>query len=200
MKKAKKKISKAIIIELALILIVSVGFGLYFVQVQIKARNNPPQIVVAESDNIFSVSATEDDLTADVSATDKEDGDVTESLVIEAISPIFEKHTRTVTYVAFDSDNNVTKLDREIKYKDYQPPQIICDKTIYVPSGEYTEILSKVSATDVIDGDISSHVKIEINNVVRGVPGRYSAQLTVTNSCGDIATKSIVVAVTGEED
>lgn len=200
MKHSKKRISTAIIIEILLIIAVVVGFGFYFVQVYLQANNSSPEITIAKSSNVFSVKASEEDLLLDVSAYDREDGDVTESLIIESISPIFNENTRTVTYVAFDSNNNVTKLERDIKYKDYKSPSFLCNKEIIVPTGDYTEILENVRANDVIDGDISGQIKIEINNVVRGVPGKYSVQLTVTNSCGDVSEKNVVVVVTGEED
>lgn len=196
----QKKLTKMIILELFLIILVIVGLGFYVFNVYSQRFNSPPQITISESNNVFSVNATKEDLLAGVSATDKEDGDVTESIVIESISPIFSKNTRTITYVAFDSNNNVTKLDRDIKYKDYKSPKFICDKEIHVPTGDYSEILSKVSVVDVIDGNISNQVKIEINNVVKGVPGKYAVQLTVTNSCGDVVDKNVVVVVTGEEE
>lgn len=196
----KKRIPTAVIIEIVLIIAVLFGLGYYYyVQVHLQANNTPPQITVAQGSNEFSVSATEDDLLSDVSAYDAEDGDVTESIIIESISPLFDGKSRTITYVAFDSSNNVTKLERDITYTDYKSPVFTCDKHIFVPTGDYTEILSEVSANDVIDGDISGQIKLEINNVVEGVPGDYPVQITVTNSCGDVAVKNIVVTVTGGE-
>lgn len=198
-KSKKIKIPKQVIVEIILIILVSLGIGYYFVNVHLQANNSAPQISIVEGSNVFSVTASEEDFLKDVSATDNEDGDVTESIIIESISPIFDGKSRTITYVAFDSNNNVTKLERDITYSDYQPPTFICEKNIFVPSGDYTEILANVKATDVVDGDISNQIKIEVNNVVKDVPGNYAVQLTVTNSCGDVSATNIVVTVTGEE-
>lgn len=198
-RKINLRIPKLIIVELVVIALVIVGLGLYWVHRHIEANNAAPVITIEAESNEFSVTATEDDFLKDVVATDKEDGNVTESIIIEHISQIIDGNKRTITYVAFDSSNNVKKLDRDIVYTDYKAPEIKCDKDILVGMGSSAEILSKVSAVDVIDGDISEQVKLEINDVKYGVPGKYAAKLTVTNSSGDVATKNVVVTVAGEE-
>ena len=199
-KTRKIRIPVAVAVEIILIAAVLFGLGYYYVQVHLQANNAAPVITVPEGDGVFSVSATEEDLLSGVSAYDNEDGDVTESVIIESISPLFDGKSRTVTYVAFDSNNNVTKLDRDITYSDYRSPVFTSDRHIYVPTGDYTEILAQLSAKDVIDGDISDQIKLEVNNVSEGIPGTYSVQITVTNSCGDVAAENIVVTVTGEEE
>ena len=196
----KKRIPASVIIEIILIIVVVLGFGYYFVHNYLNANNSMPEIVLPQGSNSFSVKATQEDLLSGVSAYDKEDGDVTQSMIIESVSPLFDGNKRTVTYVAFDESNNVTKQERDIEYTDYKSPVFTNEKHIFVPTGDYTEILSKLSATDVIDGDISNQIKLEINNVVRGVPGDYAVQVTVTNSCGDVTADNIVVTVTGEEE
>lgn len=198
-KKVKRRIPPYIIIEALLIAAVLCGLGYYYVHAHMSANNSAPVITVEGTDNAFSVNDGEEALLQGVSAEDKEDGNVTDSIIIESISPFFDGKTRTVTYVAFDSSNNVTKLERDITYKDYKPPVFTNENRIYVPTGDYSEILARLSAEDVIDGDISDQIKLEINNVVTGVPGDYAVQITVTNSCGDVAVKDIVVTVTGEE-
>lgn len=199
-KNKKNRISKLIIIELVLIILVVICNDAYLVYHHIELQNSAPVITIEAESDEFSVSATEDDFLRGVNATDKEDGNVTESIIIESISQIINGNQRTITYVAFDSSNNVTKLDRDITYTDYSSPKFEGSNKITVPMGTSTEILSKLRATDVIDGDISGQIKIEINNVEVGVPGRYAARISVTNSCGDVSTRNIVVTVTGEED
>lgn len=201
MKKESKKIRipKLMVIELVVIALVLACLGYYWVHRHIEANNAAPVITIEAESDEFSVSATEEDFLKGVVATDKEDGNVTESIIIESISQIIDGKKRTITYVAFDSSNNVKKLDRDIVYTDYKAPEIKCDKDILVGMGSAPEILSKVSAVDVIDGDISEQVKLEINDVKYGVPGKYAVKLSVTNSSGDVSTKDIVVTVSGEE-
>lgn len=196
----KKRIPTTIIIEIALIIAVVIGMGAYWTYRHIDAMDNAPVITFEDDSNEFSVSASEDDFLKGVTAMDKEDGNITDSIIIESISQLIDGNKRTVTYVAFDSHNNVTKLDRDIVYTDYEAPKFTSSKNISVPRGTSAEILAKVTAIDAIDGDISEQARIEINNVRVGVPGTYAAKLSVTNSCGDVSTQNIVVTVTGEED
>ncbi len=201
MKKAKNKlrIPRLVIIELVIIALVIVGIGYYWVHRHIESMNAAPVITIEADSNEFSVKATEDDFLKDVVAIDKEDGNVTDSVIIESISQIIDGNKRTITYVAFDSSNNVTKIERDITYTDYKSPEIQCARDISVSMGSTNEILAKISAIDAIDGDISEQVRLEINDVKYGVPGKYSVKLSVTNSSGDVSTRDIVVTVTGEE-
>lgn len=195
--RSKKKIPAYIIIEALLIVAVLFGVGYYYVSIHLDAKNSPPVITVESDSNVFSVYDDESAFLQGVSAVDKEDGIVTDSMIIESVSPFVDENTRIVTYAAFDSHNNVTKLEREITYSDYTPPTFTSKSHIYVEKGDYAEILSHLTAYDVIDGDISDKIKLEVNNVIKGVPGDYAVELTVTNSCGDVSAQSIVVTVTG---
>lgn len=51
-----------------------------------------------------------------VTAHDKEDGDVSDTLMIEAIYPSANGQTAKVVYAAMDSSNNVTKEQRMVDY------------------------------------------------------------------------------------
>lgn len=201
MKKGTKKKGIALhtIIEIVLIIVAVIGIFTYFVHRRAVNNNAAPVITIEAQSNEFSVKDSVDDLLKGVKAVDKEDGIVTESVIIESISQIIDGNKRTITYVAFDSDNNVTKYDRDIVYTDYVSPTFTSPKQIKVKVGTSSEILSKLSATDVIDGDISDQIKLEVNNVNAGVPGEYSVKISVTNSCGDVSNENIVVAVVGEE-
>lgn len=198
-KQLKKRIPKYMILEICLIILVVVAFGAYFVHHHLEANNSAPVITIAEGSDKFSVKATEEDFLRGVSAEDEEDGNVTDSIIIESISQLYNGNKRSIVYVAFDSNNHVTKLEREIKYTDYKAPKFLNDTYITVPTGAAAEILNELKASDVIDGDISSQIKLEVNSVQRGIPGKYPVRATVTNSCGDVVTKDVVVTVEGKE-
>lgn len=198
-KKIKKRIPKYMILEICLIVLVVVGIGAYYVHNHLQANNSAPVITIADNSQRFSVKATEEDFLQGVSAEDNEDGNVTDSIIIESISQLYKGNRRSIVYVAFDSNNHVTKQEREIIYTDYKAPKFTNDTYISVPTGTASEILSQLKAEDVIDGDISSQIKLEINSVQRGVPGTYPVRATVTNSCGDVVTKDVVVTVEGKE-
>lgn len=195
----KKRLPKYMILEICLILVVTICFGAYYIHKHLQANNQPPVITIENGSNNFSVKSTEEDFLRGVSAQDKEDGNVTDSIIIESISQIYNKNTRSIVYVAFDSNNHVQKLEREIKYTDYESPRFLNSSKITVPTGETQEILSQLKVEDVIDGDISNKVKLEINSVQKGIPGKYAVRATVTNSCGDVVTKDILVTVEGKE-
>lgn len=194
-----KKIPTKIIIELMLIIVAVAGIAGYWVHRQVVNSNAAPVITIESDSNEFSVKSSEDDLFDGVVAIDKEDGNVSDDMIIESISQLFDGNKRTVTYVAFDSNNNVVKQDRDIVYTDYVSPQFTSPKRISVSTGRSTEILAKLTAVDCVDGDISDQIKLEVNNVTPGLPGEYPVRISVTNSCGDISIKDIVVTVTGEE-
>lgn len=199
-KEIRKRIPKYMILELCLIILVTIGIGAYYVHNHFEANNEPPVITIADGSDSFSVKATEEDFLRGVSAEDKEDGNVTDSIIIESISQIYNGNTRSIVYVAFDSNNHVRKLEREIKYTDYKAPEFKNSSFISVPTGATHEILDELKVIDVIDGDISDQIKLEINSVQTGIPGKYPIRATVTNSCGDVVTKDVLVTVEGKEN
>ena len=72
-----------------------------------KFDNTYPEIQFEQDLLEVSVKATEQDLLQGVTATDKKDGDITDSIIIENMSNMLENNERIVTYVAFDRDKPV---------------------------------------------------------------------------------------------
>lgn len=178
------------ILAVIIIMVILFGaFGYYYYISELEKKHNFPEITF--SDNFkteVSVKVTEQDLLVGVKATDVEDGDLTADVIIESMSNLIKGDRREIVYVVCDSDNNVTKIKKEIKYTDYTSPVIesIESKPI-IKERKYADILSCFRATDVIDGDISDKIKIESvdtskESINRGV---FPLILSVTNSCGD---------------
>ena len=173
-------------------------FVLYYYQSQILKKKNVPQITFSDKyKTAVSVKSTEMDLLSGILATDIEDGDLSLDVIIESMSNVtisedkktkVKTVTRDITYVVCDSDDNVTKVTKEIKYLDYKEPVIeSVDKVPVIRERKYADVLACFKATDVIDGDISDLIKIESldssrENIRRGV---FPVVLSVTNSCGD---------------
>lgn len=189
-----KKLKARITYSMGGILILAIMFaifGKYYYSKQIETRLNPP-IIEFEEDYKESVSVrcTKEDLLEFVTATDAEDGDLSNSVIIEQISNLIEGNRREIIYAVCDSDNNVTKIAKEIKYSDYTPPVIEpIDEESIISERKYVQVLSCFKATDVIDGDISNRIKIVSidtsgSTETRGV---FPVVLTVTNSCGDVS-------------
>ncbi len=154
-----------------------------------------PTIIFQEDSLVVSVSAAENELFQGTQAFDDYDGDVTNSLMVEDISHLIGKEKRIVTYVAFDSNTNISKREREIIYMDYTSPRFSASKPLRFPVGEGNRMLQNLMAFDCIDGDISEKIRYEEPESNFGYSeGNYPMEFLVTNSVGD--TTSLPVEVT----
>lgn len=134
-----------------------------------------------------SVKADEKELLQGVVAKDGKDGDITKSVIVESISKFIDKkeHICNITYAVADSDNNVAKKTRKIKFTDYKSPKFTLSEPLCFKVGADINISEIIGATDVIDGDISNRVKILSGSVSTYTAGEYTLTAQVTNSLGD---------------
>ncbi len=155
----------------------------------------PPVITLASE--TLEVSVTDDDaaLMEGVTAEDRVDGDVTDLVLVESISAISQKHTAVITYAAFDSAGNVAKKTRTLQFTDYEPPVFGQKSALVLPSNASSDVLSRLSATDKLDGDISGRIKgtLVSNTSSLSNVGMHEVEFRVTNSMGD--TVRIVLPV-----
>lgn len=78
-----------------------------------------PEIFIEENGNLLYRAGMENsELLDGVKATDKKDGDVTDSLIVESVVVDRAGLSAEVTYVAMDSRHNVTKLKRSLAVAD----------------------------------------------------------------------------------
>lgn len=150
-------------------------------------RNDGPKIY-CEEDLEISASAKESELYAGVTASDPQDGDLTHRIIIGGISKLISTNTAKVTYLVFDSDDNMATFVRRIHYTDYRKPTFSVDPKkplVYVGSEEIS-VLDRVGAQDVIDGDISARVRV--STLAETIdPEVFDISVQVTNSMGDTA-------------
>lgn len=156
-------------------------------------------VISGEADLIeLSVSATEEDFLAGVTATDEVDGDVTDSLIVSGLSLVnTDEHTRVVTYAAFDSSNNVSTWTRTVKYIDYEPPVFSLSKQLVFNEGDKVSILEYINAYDLLDGDVSQNVKLISGASTYDTVGYYPVVVGVSNSCGDYSELELTVTIQG---
>ena len=156
-----------------------------------------PNIEMDSSQIELSVRDLQVKLLRGMTATDARDGDVTDTLVIESISDFVGKNTRTVTYAAFDKDNNVTKATRSLIYTDYEPARFSLSGPLRFPvSTNQQNILGMISVTDSIDGDISDKVNFSSSSVINiDTAGDYKVIMEVTNSAGDTFSLPLTIAI-----
>ena len=173
----------------------AVLFGVYVKGNQTEDNKEAPVISV-EGDRIeVSVKDDEDVLLKGITAQDAEDGDITDSVVVEGIGLFEEDGSRTVTYAVVDSDNNVVHASRKLIYTDYTAPRIYMSKPLLFETNT-TNLVSGVTANDCLDGDITSSVRLLSETGINvQLTGSYEAALTVSNSAGDTTTIPVTVDI-----
>lgn len=165
-----------------------------------KAVSSPEYPTISfDSDTItVGTSYTDEELLAGVTASDPEDGDVTDSLVVEGVSRFIGDNTARVSYAAFDSNNHMVKAERNVRFTDYTSPRLeLSTPLIFKKSGDI-DILKYVSAEDCFDGDISGSIKYALlgKSLTLSEVGEHRIQLRVTNSMGDTVHLTLKVEVT----
>ena len=163
-------------------------FFLYRVDRQNHRDSDAPKITMEEKEIKVKVSEEEEAFLDGITAEDVQDGDVTDSLLVEKLSSFVEKGTRTATIAAFDKDNHVSKAMRTIVYTDYESPQFHLSEPLRFPVGT-SLFLQNISVTDCLDGDLTDKIKILSDETVdEDRAGEYKVQFSVTNSAGDTVT------------
>ena len=145
-----------------------------------------PPVLSCETDTIeVSVTVTEEELLAGVTAYDAVSGDVTDSVVIEDISDFIKENTRIITYVASDDKRNVGRLERTLVYTDYTEPVFSLSGPLSYSVGTKVNILGNIRATSTLDGEMTTKIRYGLNGVIDNlVPGKYPIEYRVTDSCG----------------
>lgn len=184
---------KALYIALAALIAVLSGGA--FMQNKNEDKKGPK--ITFEKDTItVKITDGDDVLLKDVKASDDKDGDVTKSLTVDSLSDFAKDGTRTITYAAFDSSNNVTKASRKISYTDYRSPEFTLKSSpVFGSADTNINIAEILRATDVFDGDITAFIKLKEDNITVGQAGIYYALVTVYNSAGDCSTLKLPVFI-----
>lgn len=154
-----------------------------------------PSITIEEELIEVSLKATDEELLKGVTAHDEKDGDLTDRIIIESISRFTEKGVSKVTYAVCDSNNNVAKATRKIKFKDYRSPKFKVSGNLCFSLYERIDIREFVTASDSLEGNITSKIVITSENYSSIHAGAYYINATVTNSKGDTSTIQLPLIV-----
>lgn len=161
-----------------------------------RTDTTPPEIGMDVQLLEVSVEDPKSALLQGLTATDKKDGDVTDSLVVENITMLENNGTVAVAYAAFDAAGNVAKAERKAVYTDYVGPRFTMKKPLVYIQGTSFDVLSHVGATDVFDGDIQHRVRATVMGEEQlSETGIHNVQFQVTNSLGDTRTAVFPVEV-----
>ena len=137
---------------------------------------------------------------ADVTATDEEDGDITNRIeILKNDVNVNEPGIYDVTYKVTDTQGasytTTIKVTVNPKAADLNACPVIqaTDKTLTV--GDEFDPLADVTAEDEEDGDITDKIEILENEVDTTKPGKYEVTYKVTDSGGASHVKTIKVTV-----
>lgn len=155
--------------------------------------------VIHATDKTIEVG-DEFDPRADVTATDEEDGDITNKIeILKNDVNINEPGIYDVTYKVTDTQGasytTTIKVTVNPKAADLNACPVIqaTDKTLTV--GDEFDPLADVTAEDEEDGDITDKIEILENEVDTTKPGKYEVTYKVTDSGGASHVKTIKVTV-----
>ena len=137
---------------------------------------------------------------ADVTATDEEDGDITDKIeILENEVDTTKPGKYEVTYKVTDSGGashvKTIKVTVNPKMEPLNAAPIIKaeDKTLTV--GDAFDPMADVTATDAEDGNLTDKIEIKKNDVDTTKPGKNEVTYKVTDSKGASYTKSITVTI-----
>ncbi|MBC2317280.1 DUF5011 domain-containing protein [Listeria booriae] len=154
--------------------------------------------VITASDKTLKKGDSFDPM-AGVSASDTEDGNVTDKVSVTAndvdTSAVGTYH---VTYSVTDSDGNTTTKTITVTVTSNDAPVIVAsDQTI--KKGKAFDVMAGVSASDLEDGDVTRGITVTANDVDTNTVGTYHVTYSVTDSDGNTTTKTITITITSND-
>ena len=185
------------IVMLALTALSVCGVIVYTVYKHRAVGGASPEIQFAQDEIRIQTGDGYEKMLEGVTATDAEDGDVTDSVMVESISKFVEEDVVNVTYAAFDSQNHVSRAERRIRYTNYQHPRFSMSGPMVFMSKNVGDLMNDIGVTDMIDGDISvrAHASFDDTSSTLASAGEHQVELSITNSLGDTARLLIPVRV-----
>lgn len=175
------------IIVLIAFFFISIASLAVYVNERLNDDPTVPAIKIEEEIIDVSLKATDEELLKGVTAHDEKDGDLTDRIIIESISKFTEKGVSKVTYAVCDSDNNVAKATRQIKFKDYQSPKFKVSGNLCFSLYENIDIREIITVNDSIEGNITGKIIITSDDYSSSNAGAYSLNASVVNKKGDSA-------------
>ncbi len=158
--------------------------------------NVSPVITVPDELIEAPVAVTDEELLQGVTAKDDRSGDVSNTLIVEKLSPVDSNKQRTITYVAIDEAMNVARKTRTLQYTDYDYPQFTMTSSFLVPEGYNANLLDSIYASSVLDGDLSDFIKYSVEGYLDlNTVGSYPISFSVTDSAGGTSVLDTTVTV-----
>ncbi len=160
----------------------------------------PPTISGGKEALELTVEQGLDCLKQGLTARDDQDGDLTGKILVASTSYFVKKGTTNVEYVVFDSGNNAATLKRQVTFTDYRSPRIFLTQPLVFYRGDNIRVLSYVTASDCLEGDLTGQVQIVEGSIDQYQPDVYPVVLEVGNSFGDRVRVQVQVQVKSPTD
>lgn len=172
-----------------LLLIVALACGGWFAfRRHLASSDSGPVLHYDVAAKDASIHDDDQKLLEGITAEDKKDGDVTDSLVVENLSNFVGNHERVMTFAAFDSYNHVTKGTKTIHYTDYTPTRFSLSSPMMIRTGA-SDFTTDLKAEDCLDGDISRNISMTSDDLIyTDNAGSHKATFSVTNSAGEVTS------------
>ena len=174
------------------------GSSKYVAKYTAPVKNNAPVINVEDT---YTLTKGEDFEYAmlNATATDKEDGDLTDKIVFSGqvnVNKVGEyKVTLTVTDKGGKTATKSVKVVVE-NVKTNNKPSIAVDSELYITQGDkYDNTMLKATAYDKEDGDLTDKIVYFGDTVNTNVAGTYKVKLSVTDANNNTVEKTVKVIV-----
>lgn len=167
--------------SLTLVLFVLVCAASVYFNLKVKPDTNGPVISCAENEIKASCRVTEDELLEYVTASDKKDGDLSDDIFVESVSPFIEEGVSNVIFCVGDSDGNIAKKVVRLVYADYEKPTLRLKDDLVFEKSAAVDLSGAAAVSDMFDGDISDRLYMILSDENEG---EKSVLFKVTNSKG----------------
>lgn len=128
-----------------------------------------------------------------VTASDREDGDLTAQILVEGLVDNQRAGLYPLTYRVSDRDNNVTELVRTVEVYNLKPVFTgVTNATLVL--GTPFDPLSGVSVRDEEDGDLTAQISVA-GSVDSNKVGSYSLSYQVSDSAGQMTSQQRTITV-----
>lgn len=183
------------IVVITVFLIVSIIFSVFFCYDRLAVDHTAPQIISDGVPLYVSVNATDKELCSGLIAYDNIDGDISDRIIVRRVSRLSGANSAYVYYAVFDSSSNYCVFNRTIYYTDYCKPRFSLSQPLNFTANSIITLEDRLSAYDVIDGDISNRIRLSSVSVSNTEPGEYPITVQVTNNSGDTSSITLTVLI-----
>lgn len=153
-------------------------------------------VFVSDSDLlVVSAKSSDEQLCSGLHAYDNMDGDISDRILVKSVSPLINTTDAIITYLVFDNASNAATYSRTIRYSDYHVPHFALSKPLVYSVGDKITLLDRLTASDVIDGNISGRIMLTQAKVSNSLVGSYPITVQVTNSAGDTAILPLTIRI-----